>query len=163
MHPYKMNPHCGYGAPLANPSGLFIGGLVAALAAAGGAAWWFTRPKAGGGVDLFELDQSLVAQLSAEQKDQIRQYFPNLAIMVASSDAEAKSLMIRAKNNAMEQMIRPVVYKYDSAGYMVSEGRASPADAQALVSAGTHRWNVEFPSKRSVYPVAKPSPNKGKK
>ena len=49
-----------------NPSGLVIGGVIAALAAAGGAGWYFLRQKPGGGVGLKDLDQSLVAQLTNE-------------------------------------------------------------------------------------------------
>ncbi len=172
MNPYKMNPACGCGgygggcgcsarsnplSALENPSGLLIGGLVAALAAAGGAAWWFTRPKAGGGIDLPELDQSLVAQLSAEQKQQIRDYNPNMAGMVAAAKGtSAKEEMIAAKNRAMANMLRPIVYQYEPDG-LKEDRKVTPAEAQELVDSGSHAWNVGYPPKTSVTPVNKPT------
>jgi hypothetical protein len=179
MNPYKMNPACGCGgygggcgcssrsnpvSALENPSGLLIGGLVAALAAAGGAAWWFTRPKAGGGIDLPELDQSLVAQLSAEQKQQIRDYNPNMAGMVAAAKGTSvKDEMTAAKNRAMQRMLRPSVLEYDATGQLKESRTVSPAEAQALVDAGSHAWNVGYPPKTSVAATKKPAPKKGKK
>lgn len=152
----RLNPHPHTGL-YENPSGLVIGGIVAALAAAGGAAWWFTRPKAGGGIDLPELDQSLVAQLSAEQKQQIRDYNPNMAAMIAASKGtSAKDEMIAVKNRAMANMLRPIVYEYEADGQLKESSKVTPAEAQELVDSGSHTWNVGYPPKTSLTPVNKP-------
>lgn len=133
-----------------NPSGLVIGGVIAALAAAGGAGWYFFgRKKPGGGVGLKDLDQSLVAQLTNEQREMVEKYFPNIATMIAASTGQdPKVLVVKRKNDLMRNLIRPKVIRKDSTPEeKANPPRVSREEGEAMVASGKARWSTGYPPK----------------
>ena len=109
-----------------NPSGLVIGGVIAALAAAGGAGWYFMRPGR-------YYDTEMFATLEKDQQDFVKGAYAKESADVAKPK----------RDGLMKNMLNPAVKRYDAATDTWSEvGRVTPAEAKAMVAAGTHNFGI---------------------